>query len=263
MHHVREEHGGSIITVLALTGAAMFCILALLDVFGIYLAKRAGQAAADAAALGALQAAQQAFNEAAAPALADKLSALQAAVASDVAQRMSSWESSRRAALTASLQAQTPPPSDDEIAQIVNAAIAQERPGVYTATRQGAIRSRIADAEVAQDLISGVTVPLASGLRALFTQAERGCLVRRAGARDSGALQDAARWYATQNGANGDVSVTFPYEAQVKVRVVVSMPVPLGLTARFAPRGGSLLKVEATARAGETSGLTFDLSGSC
>lgn len=263
LRHLRDERGGALLTTMALTGAALFGILILLDFFGIYVVKRQGQAAADAAALGALQAAEKAFNQVARPALRTKLDALQQAINADVSSRMADWSRQRGSALRAQLAAVKPPLSPAEISQTIRDAIDDERPGVLEATRATVIHARVSDAEVAQALINGTNVSLVAGLRGLFAPIERGCLVKSVGAQQSTALREAATWFAAHNGASGGAAVVFPYQGEIKVRAVVTVPVPLGITARFAPADGRLLTVEATARAADLGGLAFDLSGSC
>lgn len=236
-------------------GVGLLAILLLLDLFAVFVARRAGQRAADAAALGALQAAEQAFEPAARAALEVKLRVLWEAVAAEVSGDMAHWEVARRQELR---DGSDPPLTDEEIARI----IAREWADVRADYRRSAIRARVAHPAVASALLSGGPVPLMPALGEFFTARERGCLVRQAAA-GGHALREAATWFARQNGAVGSAVVTFPYENQVKAHVVVSVPVPLGISRRFAPAGQVLLPVEASSRAALPGGFTFDLSGPC
>lgn len=262
MQRLADERGSALLSTLAVTGVAVLGIALLLDVFGICVAKRTGRTAADAAALGALQAAEQSFNQVLEPAVQIKVNELLQAVGDEVSRRMGEWEEDRRTALRESLENQVPPLPGDVIERRIVETIADERPGKYQSTHRSVVRSMVRDPSVGNALTDGRPVPPLAGLGEFFTAKERGCLVRAAGEQGMDEMQTAARWFAQQNGGQESVTVTFPYQNQIKVRVVVPVPVPLGLTARFAPAGETLLPVEASSKAADL-GIPFDLSGPC
>lgn len=240
---------------------ALIGIGVLMDFFAIYVAKRAGQTAADAAALGALQAAEQAFNQVARSALEQRLAALHRTASDEISRRLSDWEAWRRAVLRRELEAIEPPWPLEEIEREISLVISQEWSGVYHAIREDVYRSLVRDLSVAQALLDGRPVPMVAGLGEFFSAVERGCMIRQAGSEQASVIRATADWFAVQNGAAGAMDVTFPYDGQIKVRAVALFPVPFGLVARFVPR--QYLPVEATSRAIKPAGLTFDLTGSC
>lgn len=262
MRRFSSQRGNALITTVMLVALGLLALALLMDFFGIFVAKRPGQTAADSAALGALQAVELAFNRVLTPALQAKVNVLLQAVGEEVSRRMDEWEDDRRSNLRASLEGILPPLTEDEIQRKISETIAEERPGVFRSTRRSVIRSMVRDSAVANALIDGQPVPPLPGLGEFFSARERGCLVRSAAQQGADEIQAAANWFAQQNGISAPVEVTFPYQNQIKVRVVVSAPVPLGLTARFAPTSETLLPVEATSRAGDL-GIAFDLSGPC
>jgi hypothetical protein len=257
-----DQRGNALVTTVMLVAMGFLALALLMDFLGIYVAKRPGQTAADAAALGALQAAEQSFNQVLSPALQAKVDTLLRAVAQEVGRRMEEWEDNRRSSLRAGLEGSVPPLTEDEIQRKISETISNERPGVLQSTRHSVIRSMVRDSAVENALIDGQPVPPLPGLGEFFTARERGCLVRSAGEQGANEIRSAANWFAEQNGVRAPVEVMFPYQNQIKVRVVVSAPVPLGLTARFAPTSETLLPVEATSRAADL-GIPFDLSGPC
>lgn len=259
---LHDQRGAALLTTLSVTAAALMGIALLMDVFSIYVAKRAGQTAADAAALGAIQVVEQVFNAAAREALQNELDRFARSVSDEVSNRVADWASARRRELREALESIEPPLEPDEINRIISEIIADERPGVRSIARRSVIRSRIGDVAVEQALINGDPVPFVPALREFFSPAELGCLIRGAGALSTGEIRESAAWFAQHNGATQIISVTFPHQEQIKARVVVDYPVPLVMTARFAPTR-PLLTVEATSKAVSPGGLTFDLSVSC
>jgi uncharacterized membrane protein len=261
MQRITGQSGNALVTTLFLTALAVLAVGVLMDFVGIYVAKRVGRTAADAAALGAMAAVEQAFDDVAQPALQARVAALMQRVASEVSSRMQAWEEDRRAALRSSLEQVIPPLSEPDIEAQINKAIAEERPGVYKSTRRSVIRSKVADPAVADALIDGQPVPMVPGLGEFFTATERGCLIRAAGQQGADSIRAAATWFAQQNGGQDLVTVSFPYENAIRARVIVSARVPLGLTARFAPAAKALLPVEAVS--GAELGIPVDMSGPC
>lgn len=259
----RDQRGSALLSTLGVTAAALLGVMLLMDIFSIYVTRRAGRTAADAAALGALQAAQQAFNRLAREALQGRLNELERAVNRDAAEEVSEWELSRREGLEAELAGREPPLPEEEMTAEIARVIARERPEMRRAAREAAIRSRVADRQVEQALVDRQPVPFTAALAEFFSPAELGCLVRRVGAEEEPALRRAALWFAQQNGGRTIRSFAFPYQGQVKVRVEVTAPVALGISARYAPVRRPLLEVEATSRAVDLGGLQVDLQGRC
>lgn len=253
---LHNQRGSALFTTLAVAGVGLLVILVLLDLFAIFVAKRIGQTAADAAALATLQTVEKAFEPVAKAALNQKVQTLNQQVATEVSQQMTVWEAWRRAYLET---AYDPPLTEEEI----NWMIALERPGVRRSYRHSAIRSRVAHDGVAQALIDYQPVPFVPGLGEFFTDRERGCLVHQAVKVAGSDLGQTAAWFAEQNGATGVAGVTFPYDGEFKALVVVEVPIPLGFSSRFAPGPLTLLTVQASAGTAGPGGLVFDLSGPC
>lgn len=261
MRWLIHERGSALLSTLAVTFAALLGVALLMDFFGIYAAKRSGQTAADAGALGAMAVVEASFNRVARTSLDGKVAAVHSSASSQIDREMSDWETWTRAYLRARLEAEEPPLTPAGIEAEIDRVIREDWYGVYQGTRHSVYRSLVRDAAVAGALIEGRPMPLTAGLGEFYTAQERGCLVHRAVRAEAAAIRAAAQWYASQNGAETDVAVTFPYQGLIKVQVIVQRAVPLGLTARFVPR--QFLPVEATALAADPSGLSFDLSGSC
>jgi hypothetical protein len=258
---LKDQRGSALLTTLMATAAGLLAITVLIDFFSIYVAKRAGQTTADAAALGALEAVEQKFNLVARGELNERVSRLMKEVDEAVQEQLEDWEDDRRSDLRATLEAIEPPLEPDVIEDLIDAAIHEERPGKRKEYRIAEIRKRVQSAVVEDALIDKEPVPLVDGLEEFFTAGDRGCLIKETATKYSEAIRDAAGWFSSRNGGQSSVAVTFPYEAEIKVRVVARTEIPLGIMARFA--GQQLLPVEATSRAENPGGLSYDLTAPC
>lgn len=260
---MRRQDGAAALTVLALTAAGLLALAVLLDIYAVYVTERAGRTAADAAAMGALKAAEEAFDTLARKRLQARLDVLEAEVTRAVSRRLDEWEGRRRAELQAQWRTVVPPLPDEQIDRLVAGGIARERRAEAQAIRGGVIRSRVRSGEVAAALTANRPVPFVAALDEFFTAVERGCLIRQVGTRHRPRLHAAAQWWARRNGGQEVVTLEFPHQQRIKVHVVVTVPVPLGVTARFAPTARPPLPAEATSRPADLGGLEFDLTGPC
>lgn len=266
--------------------------LVMMDLAAVFVAKRAGQNAADAAALGVSHAMQALLRDSVSEAVQQKLDILWETVQGEVDVALAEWESERRAELRAEIEAEmaaaeeggadTEPgtetgeeagsvalpesdPAEVEaaIAAAIAERIAEERPVVREDLVASAVRRQVRNAEVAQAILKGTPINQAVLVAELLEPPELGCVVKQTILDNERALAEVADDYATANGAAGVVTLDVLSKNQSRVHVRIRHRLRLVAMSRLVPDSHRYLQVDAASNFTVVPDMEPDYGAAC
>lgn len=259
---MRNERGSMSLLFLGVVGGFMLLVVAISAYESVYLARRRGQSAADAAALAAMQAVQQQLATVQQQALAAHVATWWDQVNDRIGSDMGNWWQYQLQAAQHFCQTNFPSTYSSCLStQVQN--INQSASTAQTAYRNYEAGQALHDKNLLGPILGNGSLPLVPSLLEFVPNSELACLPYRAARQANATMQSRASVLATANGATSVEPVEFPYDDTTKVRVIVHQPIPLGPVKTWVDAQYQQVTVESTTVLSNSPGLPIHPASQC